>query len=81
MVALNFQAVSRKANFNSRKWIYNFSIQSDKINMMNRAKFLQNGSCGYVLKPDYGDCYTLQSSDEKHDFGKVKYLQEIQIKN
>ena len=48
--------------------------------MMNRAKFLQNGNCGYVLKPDYGDCYTLQSSDEKHDFGKVKYLQEIQIK-
>ena len=49
--------------------------------MMNRAKFLQNGNCGYVLKPDYGDCYTLQSSDEKHDFGKVKYLREIQIKN
>ena len=49
--------------------------------MMNRAKFLQNGNCGYVLKPDYGNCYTLQSSDEKHDFGKVKYLQEIQIKN
>jgi len=47
---------------------------SDKINMMNRAKFLQNGNCGYVLKPDYGDCYTLQSSDEKHDFGKVMEL-------
>ena len=46
--------------------------------MINRAKFLQNGNCGYVLKPDYGDSYTLQSSNEKHDFGKVRYFQVYQ---
>ena len=26
-------------------------LQADRSNMYNRAKFLQNGKCGYVLKP------------------------------
>jgi len=30
----------------------NFQEVDDK-NMFNRAKFLQNGNCGYVLKPGY----------------------------
>merc|ERR1712126_428853 len=36
--------------------------ESDKINMLNRAKFLLNGNCGYVLKPDFNASYTLQSN-------------------
>jgi len=27
--------------------------EADDRNLFNRAKFLQNGSCGYVLKPDF----------------------------
>ena len=26
-------------------------LQADRSNMYNRAKFLQNGKCGYILKP------------------------------
>jgi len=29
------------------------SFQADDKNLFNRAKFLQNGNCGYVLKPEY----------------------------
>ena len=29
--------------------------------MLNRAKFLVNGNCGYVLKPDFDVSYSLQS--------------------
>ena len=28
-------------------------FQADDKNLFNRAKFLQNGNCGYVLKPEY----------------------------
>jgi len=27
--------------------------EPDPVNLFNRAKFLQNGNCGYVLKPEY----------------------------
>jgi len=40
--------------------------EADRSNMYNRAKFLQNGNCGYVLKPRFmsdASTYSLSSSD------------------
>jgi len=44
----------------------NFQEADDK-NHFNRAKFLQNGNCGYVLKPDFmtGDGYQEPNLEEK----------------
>ena len=41
--------------------------QGDRTNMFNRAKFLQNGNCGYVLKPGFlsnPELYSVQSTDK-----------------
>merc|ERR1719334_1302524 len=41
--------------------------QGDRTNMLNRAMFLQNGNCGYVLKPSFlsdPDLYSLQGTGE-----------------
>ena len=51
-------------------------FQADKINMMNRAKFLQNGNCGYVLKPEF------MLSNENYNLGEEtedKKVIKIQI--
>jgi len=40
--------------------------EADRSNMYNRAKFLQNGKCGYVLKPIFmqdASTYSLTSTD------------------
>jgi len=40
--------------------------EADRSNMYNRAKFLQNGNCGYLLKPKFmsdASTYSISSSD------------------
>ena len=44
--------------------------------MMNRAKFLQNGKCGYILKPEF------MLTDENYNLGEEtedKKVIKIQI--
>jgi hypothetical protein len=48
--------------------------------MLNRAKFLQNGNCGYVLKPSVlsnPEIYSLQNTDKlgKMQGRKVSFMQ------
>eukprot|EP00092_Neocalanus_flemingeri_P024885 GFUD01026985.1.p1 GENE.GFUD01026985.1~~GFUD01026985.1.p1 ORF type:complete len:650 (+),score=151.93 GFUD01026985.1:38-1951(+) len=41
--------------------------ECDRTNMFNRAKFLQNGNCGFVLKPSFlsnPDIYSLQNTEK-----------------
>ena len=50
-------------------------FQADKINMMNRAKFLQNGKCGYILKPEFmftNESYNLGEETEDKKVIKIQ---------
>ena len=57
MAALNFQEVkSILGKYSGLLKVMSlnlFNFQADDKNMFNRAKFLQNGNCGFVLKPGY----------------------------
>ena len=66
MVALNFQAVKTKlSDFLHIVYKY-YHFQHDRRNMMNKAKFMQNGNCGYVLKPNilFSKNYNLQAKEK-----------------
>ena len=41
----------QKAHGHKKKFDWIAMLQADKNNVYNRAKFRQNGGCGYVLKP------------------------------
>ena len=55
MVALNYQTPGwcNILLANNEKWIFNSCFILDKFMQINEAKFLQNGKCGYVLKPSF----------------------------
>ena len=36
-------------------------LKVDKSNKINRAKFMQNGSCGYILKPNQDNDFMAQA--------------------
>ena len=56
------------------------SFQPDKINMMNRAKFLQNGKCGYLLRPGFmltNEKYNLKEETEDKKVIKIQIFVSI----
>ncbi len=52
----------------------NKRVQADKSNLYNRAKFRQNGGCGYVLKP------LLQRQKSLYSTLHLRLVKDIQVR-